>query len=68
MPEGRDVQARATLTSVLAYEIALASRRDNPLLASTLGLLHNVGDSVALLIRRAEGSVYIPLRLNGDAQ
>jgi HD-like signal output (HDOD) protein len=52
VPEGREVQARATLTSVLAYEIALASRRENPLLASTIGLLHNIGESVALLIRR----------------
>jgi HD-like signal output (HDOD) protein len=52
VPEGRDTQARAALVSVLAYEIAVASRRDNPLLASTVGLLHNVGDSVALLVRR----------------
>ena len=52
VPEGRDVQARATVISVLAYEIALAARRENPLLASTIGLLHNVGDSVSLLLRR----------------
>ena len=52
MPESREAQARATLTSVLAYEIAVASRRENPLLAATIGLLHNLGESVALLIRR----------------
>jgi HD-like signal output (HDOD) protein len=52
MPEAREAQVRATLISVLAYEIALASRRDNPLVASTVGLLHNVGDSVAMLLRR----------------
>ena len=55
--EGRETQARATLTSVLAYEIALASRRENPLLASTIGLLHNVGYSVALFIRRTRPEV-----------
>ena len=52
MPESREIQARATLTSVLAYEVALASGRVPPLLASTIGLLHNIGDSIALLIRR----------------
>jgi HD-like signal output (HDOD) protein len=53
-PESHDIQVRATLTSVLAYEIALASGRVNPLLASTIGLLHNIGDGIALLIRRAQ--------------
>jgi len=52
VPESRDVQARATLIAVLAYEVALASGQVPPLLASTIGLLHNIGDSIALLIRR----------------
>jgi HD-like signal output (HDOD) protein len=51
-PESRDIQARATLVAVLAYEIAIASGQGHPLLASTIGLLHNIGDSIALLIRR----------------
>jgi HD-like signal output (HDOD) protein len=61
MPESRDIQARATLASVLAYEVALASGRVPPLLASTIGLLHNIGDSIALLIRRSrpEAAVWL---------
>jgi HD-like signal output (HDOD) protein len=58
-PESRDIQARATLTSVLAYEVALASGRVPPLLASTIGLLHNIGDSIALLIRRTRPEVAV---------
>jgi len=56
-PESRDIQARATLTSVLAYEIALASGQVNPLLASTIGLLHNIGHSIALMIRKTRPDV-----------
>jgi HD-like signal output (HDOD) protein len=51
LPAARDVQTRAHLTSVLAYDIALVSQAVTPLVASTIGLLHNIGDSVALLIR-----------------
>jgi len=46
VPESRDVQARATLIAVLAYEVALASGQVPPLLASTIAALrahtHNV--------------------------
>jgi len=52
MAEQREAQARAALISVLSYEVALASGAVPPLLASTIGLLHNIGDSIALLIRR----------------
>ncbi len=52
VPESREAQGRATMISVLAYEVALASGAVPPLLASTIGLLHNIGDSIALLIRR----------------
>jgi HD-like signal output (HDOD) protein len=54
MPDGpaaRDIQTRAHLVSVLAYEIALRAPAVTPAVASTIGLLHNIGDSVALLIR-----------------
>ena len=53
----RDIQARATLTAVLAYEIALASGQVNPLLASTIGLLHNIGASIGLLVRKTRPEV-----------
>jgi HD-like signal output (HDOD) protein len=56
-PETRDIQTRATMISVLAYEIALASGQENPLLASTIGLLHNIGDSLSLLLRRTKPDV-----------
>ena len=36
MQESREIQARATMTSVLAYEVALVSGRVPPLLASTI--------------------------------
>lgn len=51
-PDARAIQARATATSILAYEIALASGKIAPLAASTIGLLHNIGDSLTLLLRR----------------
>ena len=57
VPESREIQARATLVAVLAYEIALVSGQVNPLVASTIGLLHNIGDSIALLIRRTRPDV-----------
>jgi HD-like signal output (HDOD) protein len=57
VPESREIQARATLIAVLAYEITLVSGRVNPLVASTIGLLHNIGDSIALLIRRTRPEV-----------
>lgn len=56
-PETREIQARATMVSVLAYEIAMASGQENPLLASTVGLLHNIGDSIALLLRRTKPDI-----------
>jgi len=52
LPGADEIQARAYLTSLLAYEIAGASGKVNPLAASTVGLLHNIGDSLALLIRK----------------
>ncbi len=57
VPESREIQARASLISVLAYEIGLASGHGNPLVVSTIGLLHNVGDSIARLIRRTRPDV-----------
>ena len=54
LPENREIQTRATMLSVLGYEIALASGQENPLLASTIGLLHNIGDSLAQLLRRTK--------------
>ncbi len=56
-PESRAIQERASLISVLAYEIALVSGQVNPLLASTIGLLHNIGESLALLIRERKPEV-----------
>jgi HD-like signal output (HDOD) protein len=53
-PASRASQERATLVSVLAYEIALVSGQVNPLLAATIGLLHNIGESIAPLIRGAK--------------
>jgi hypothetical protein len=50
-PESREIQLRAHVVSALAYEVAHASGRLAPLVASTLGLLHNIGESVALLMR-----------------
>jgi HD-like signal output (HDOD) protein len=56
-PETREIQARATMISVLAYEIALVAKQENPLLASTIGLLHNIGDSIGLVLRRTRPEV-----------
>jgi hypothetical protein len=42
-PEAREIQARAHLVSVLSCEIAIVARGVNPLAASTIGLLHNIG-------------------------
>jgi HD-like signal output (HDOD) protein len=56
-PESRAIQERASVVSVLAYEIALLSRQANPLVASTIGLLHNIGESLALLIRERKPDV-----------
>jgi HD-like signal output (HDOD) protein len=50
-PEAREIQARAHLVSVLSYEIAIVAQGVNPLAASTIGLLHNIGDSLMLLVR-----------------
>ncbi len=52
LPGADEIQGKAYLTSLLAYEIAVASGKVNPLIASTIGLLHNIGDSLALLIRQ----------------
>ena len=56
-PESRAIQERASLISVLAHEIALVSGQTNPLVSSTIGLLHTVGESIALLIRRKKPEV-----------
>jgi len=52
-PDAREVRARALVISALAYEIALVSKAGNPLVASTIGLLHNIGDSLTLFLRRS---------------
>ncbi len=54
LAEARDIQVHAHVVSRLAYEVALASGQVNPLLASTVGLLHNIGDSVAVVVRQTK--------------
>ena len=56
-PESRAIQERASLISVLAHEIALISGQANPLLSSTIGLLHNIGESIARLIQGTKPDV-----------
>ncbi len=51
-PDAREIRARALVVSMLAYEIALVSKACNPLVASTIGLLHNIGDSLTPFLRR----------------
>jgi HD-like signal output (HDOD) protein len=50
-PERREIDTRAHLVSLLAHEIARASGKVNPLFASTVGLLHNIGETLALHVR-----------------
>lgn len=55
--EAREIQVDAHLVSTLAREIALLSTDVPPLLGTTLGLLHNVGRSVALLLKDARPEI-----------
>jgi CRP-like cAMP-binding protein len=49
-PEAREVQAHSYLISLIAFELARLSGTVRPQLATTVGLLHDVGRSVGPLI------------------
>ena len=51
-PETREVQAHSYLISLIAFEIARASATVRPALATTVGLLHDLGRSAAPLIAK----------------
>jgi len=53
-PEGRDIQSRSYLVSTIASEIALRSKTIEAQLASTVGLLHDIGATVGLVLRKRE--------------
>lgn len=52
--EGRAIQSRSYVVSTIASEVALRSRRIEPQLASTVGLLHDIGATVGLVLRKRE--------------
>jgi CRP-like cAMP-binding protein len=49
-PETREIQAHSYLISVIAFELARLSGTVRPQLATTVGLLHDIGRSVGPLI------------------
>ncbi len=51
-PEFRQLQAHSMMISVLSYEISLCLKAGSAPLLSTLGILHDIGKSVVLLLRR----------------
>lgn len=53
-PEGREIQSRAYLVSTVASEVAMRSKAVEPQLASTVGLLHDIGATVGLVLRKRE--------------
>jgi HD-like signal output (HDOD) protein len=55
--EAREIQTCAHLVSVLSREIAALSTDVPAVVAATIGLLHNVGRSVALIINRARPEI-----------
>lgn len=50
-PEARNIQAHSKVISLIAYEIARLSGLVRPELATTVGLLHDVGRSVVPMIQ-----------------
>lgn len=51
-PEFRQLQAHSMMISVLANEISLTLKAGSAAVLSTLGILHDIGKSVVLLLRR----------------
>lgn len=51
-PEFQQLQLHCVMTSALSQEISLALKQGNPPVLATIGLLHDIGKSVLLLLKR----------------
>ena len=71
-PEGQQIHVHSCLVSSLCYEVASLSKDVHPQSAITVGLLHDLGKSVVVLMKQKhpEVSKFAPLfdtsRLGGD--
>lgn len=50
--EFRELRTHSLLISTIGFEAALACNLNNPLLMNTLGMLHDIGKSVILLLKK----------------
>jgi HD-like signal output (HDOD) protein len=55
-PEAEEIQAHSYLVSVFAQEVAIAARLQ-PSVCTTVGLLHDIGQTVGLLLRTRQPEV-----------
>lgn len=50
-PQFQELQCHSVITSTIAFEIAKLSEASNAVIMSTIGLLHDIGKSVILLLK-----------------
>jgi HD-like signal output (HDOD) protein len=62
-PEFQQLQLHSVMVSALCHEIALTLRRDSPAVLGTIGLLHDIGKSVVLLLKREHPNLGFLLNL-----
>jgi hypothetical protein len=51
-PEFHEIQITSSVVAILSQEIAVLSKRPSPMIATTIGLLHNLGTIVIALLKR----------------
>jgi HD-like signal output (HDOD) protein len=67
-PEFLQLQFHSLIISVLGFEIAKLCGMKKPLIANTLGILHGIGESIILLLKKDYHGMGILLDLMDDAK
>lgn len=62
-PEFQQLQLHCVMVSALCQEIALTVKQGNPAILGTIGLLHDIGKSVILLLKREHANLAFLINL-----
>jgi HD-like signal output (HDOD) protein len=65
--ESNAIQIHSTLISIISHEISILSNKSKPLTMMTIGLLHDIGKMVVLLLKRKYPNIQDLLEMLDDA-
>lgn len=65
--EFHDIQIKSSMVAILSQEIAVLSNKSAPMISTTIGLLHNIGNIVIALLKRKNPHLCEVFELFDDA-